>query len=158
MHEAIHASRGTYDSKISKDLRNKGVAGARGIRKTYPSTIVVDGVKKTVDKSHTGLILQKRYRDYSPEDRAFIDYLLDNDEARNRAINARRHMNQYNKTYGEFVSGPKSPDVEQLYRFFTPESVKEYIENVFTIGVPVGLMLNQTKTNKNEQDTNNMIR
>lgn len=67
-------------------------------------------------------------------------------------------MYQYNKTYDEFVSGPKSFDVEQLYQFFTPESVKEYIEKVFTIGIPAGIMLNQTNTNKNEQNTNNMIR
>lgn len=142
MHEAIHASRGTYNSEISRDLRNKGIANAYGMSKTYPSTIVVNGIKKTVDKSHTGLVLQRRYKDYSPEDRAFIDYLLDGDEARDRAINARRHMIQYNKTYDEFVSGPKSFDVEQLYQFFTPESVKEFIDKVFIIGMPIGLTTN----------------
>lgn len=142
MHEIIHASRGTYNSEISRDLRNKSIANAYGMSRTYPSTIVVNGTKKTVDKSHTGLVLQRRYKDYSPEDRAFIDYLLDGDEARDRAINARRHMIQYNKTYDEFVSGPKSFDIEQLYQFFTPESVKEFIDKVFIIGMPIGLTTN----------------
>ena len=147
IHELLHASRGTHDSEISKKLKNKEV-WSNG--KVYSSTTNVGGVNKTVDKSYTGLVLKKRYKDYSPEDRAFIDYLLDNDEIRDRALNARRHMYQYNKTYDEFVSGPKSFDVEQLYQFFTPESVKEYIEKVFTIGIPMGIMLNQTNTNKNE--------
>ena len=152
MHELLHASRGTQNSNISKKLKDKGIWSPG---KVYSSTTNINGINKTVDKSWTGLVLKKRYRDYSPEDRAFIDYLLDNDEVRDRALNVRRHMHQYNKTYDEFVSGPKSFDVEQLYQFFTPESIKEYIEKVFTIGVPVGIMTNQ---NKNEQDTNNMIR
>lgn len=152
MHELLHASRGTGRSKISRHLKDKGVWSTG---KVYTSTTNVNGVKKVVDKSYTGLELKKRYKDYSPEERAFIDYLLDNDELRDRALNARRHMWQTGKSYAEFVSGSKSFDVEQLYQYFTPESVKEYIDKVFTIGIPAGIILNQTN---NEQSTDNLIR
>ena len=36
-------------------------------------------------------------------------------------------------------------DIQQLYKFFTPESIKKYVERVMTIGVPTGVVLNENK-------------
>ena len=156
IHEALHGARGpktTINPIWTKLVKSKLVGDP------------VEG--KIVNSGNRKSPLGIPDLEYLPgKDIEGMKYLAHGDEARVRALLLRYAMQKSGMSYDDaskyfYVSALKGRPlggVDQLYDYFTPESIKKYIEKVFTIGIPTGIMLNQTNTNKNEQNTNNMIR
>ena len=142
-HEWLHAARGPGDSNVNpfwdklywNGLIGEGLSRNVGVNKQWyvPANLdLLEFKPHSIDKLTKG-------------ETAMMRYLANSDEARVRALKIRDYMNQTGKTYdevAEIVSNPKhkdSPigDIHQLFEYFTPESIKKYVDKIMTIGVPV---------------------
>ena len=142
-HEWLHAARGPGDSNVNpfwdrlywNGLIGEGLSRNVGVNKQWyvPANLdLLEFKPHSIDKLTKG-------------ETAMMRYLANSDEARVRALKIRDYMNQTGKTYDEvakIVSDPNakgSPigDIHQLFEYFTPESIKNYVDNVMTIGIPV---------------------
>lgn len=74
-----------------------------------------------------------------------MGYLAHGDEARIRALLLRYAMQKSRMSYDDAskyfytkeLTGKPLGGVSDLHNYFTPESVKKYVDKVFTIGMPI---------------------